>query len=319
MTTAFTATPGVDVISTNVDIPTLGVLAVNAFVLHGAEPVLVDTGTGAEAAEFMKEASPSVIDPAELRWIWLTHTDFDHIGSLHTLLEMNPDLRVITSFAGVGIMGVSPAPLPMDRVYLINPGQSVAVGYRQLTAVKPPIFDNPITTGFVDDRTGILFSSDCFGGLLTDVPQDAADLDTEALRAGQVRGRRSTRRGSTGSTVSLRTFARRRPGPRTEDGVQQPPPPGARQPCSTSAWSRWRWRRTPSPSWAPIKPSSTPCWPAWATPPPEEAADPVTPWAAEGWSSRAITPSAARRRDPRPLGCWRLVGAAPRGCRSGRG
>ena len=32
----------------------------------------------------------SVIDPGELRWIWLTHTDFDHIGSLATLLDANP-------------------------------------------------------------------------------------------------------------------------------------------------------------------------------------------------------------------------------------
>jgi hypothetical protein len=34
------------VITTTVDIPALGSPAVNAFVLHGAEPVLVDTGTG---------------------------------------------------------------------------------------------------------------------------------------------------------------------------------------------------------------------------------------------------------------------------------
>ena len=105
MTSTFTAAPGLDVITTAVDIPTLGTLAVNAFVLHGAEPILVDTGVGSEAPEFMKELS-SVIDPADIRWIWLTHTDFDHIGSLRTLLEMNPNLRVITSFAGVGIMGV---------------------------------------------------------------------------------------------------------------------------------------------------------------------------------------------------------------------
>jgi flavorubredoxin len=185
MTTAFTAAPGVDVIATSVDIPTLGLLAVNAFVLHGDEPILVDTGTGAEASDFMTELA-SVIDPADLRWIWLTHTDPDHIGSLMTLLAVNPKLRVITSFAGVGIMGVSSTPLPMDRVYLINPGQSLTVGDRRLTAVKPPIFDNPITTGFVDDRTGILFSSDCFGALLTKVPETAADLDTDELRGGQV-------------------------------------------------------------------------------------------------------------------------------------
>lgn len=186
MTTCFTATPGVDVITTTAEIPALGSLAINAFVVHGAEPILVDTGTVAGAPEFMT-ALESVIDPADLRWIWLTHTDFDHIGSFATLLGSNPHLRVITSFLGVGIMGLSATPLPMDRVHLVNPGQSVTVGDRRLTAVKPPVYDNPITTGFVDDKSGILFSSDCFGALLPAVPHDASDLDAATLQAGQVR------------------------------------------------------------------------------------------------------------------------------------
>ncbi len=185
-TTCFVAAPGVDVITTTADIPALGSIAINAFVLHGAEPVLVDTGTVAGTAEFMTTLA-SVIDPLALRWIWLTHTDFDHIGSLATLLEANPDLRVLTSFLGVGIMGLSSAPLPMDRVHLINPGQSIDIADRRLTAVKPPLFDNPITTGVLDDRSGILFSSDCFGALLPEIPRDAAQLDTEVLQAGQVR------------------------------------------------------------------------------------------------------------------------------------
>ena len=186
MTTCFTATDGVDVISTTADIPTLGSLAINAFVLHGTEPILVDTGTVVGVAEFMA-ALESVIDPAALRWIWLTHTDFDHIGALAVLLEAHPHLRVITSFLGVGIMGLSSTPLPMDRVHLLNPGQTITVGDRRLTAVKPPVYDNPITTGFVDHRTGILFSSDCFGALLPEVPQHAAELDAVTLQRGQVR------------------------------------------------------------------------------------------------------------------------------------
>ena len=186
MTTCFTAMPGVDVITTTADIPALGSLAINAFVLHGTEPILVDTGTVAGGPDFMRVLA-SVIDPVELRWIWLTHTDFDHIGSLATLLSANPRLRVITSFLGVGIMGLSSSPLPMDRVHLINHGQSLTLSDRRLTAVKPPVYDNPITTGFVDDRSGILFSSDCFGALLPAVPHDAADLDTDQLQAGQVR------------------------------------------------------------------------------------------------------------------------------------
>jgi len=78
------------------------------------------------------------------------------------------------------------APLPMDRVHLVNPGQKITVGDRTLTAMKPPAFDNPSTTGFYDDKSGALFSSDCFGALLSEVPQNAADLSDKDLREGQV-------------------------------------------------------------------------------------------------------------------------------------
>ena len=159
-------------------------MPVNAFVLHGAEPVLVDTGIVVEREEFMT-ALRSVIDPGDLRWIWLTHPDFDHIGSLAPLLDAYPDIRVITTFLGVGILSLF-APLPMDRVHLVNPGEKITIGERTLTAVKPPAFDNPSTTGFVDDRSGALFSSDCFGALLAAVPESAADLADEELRQGQV-------------------------------------------------------------------------------------------------------------------------------------
>jgi len=184
--TTYRAAAGIDVLTSSFQVPGMGFVPINAFVLDGAEPVLVDTGSGVESDEFMT-ALRSVIDVDDIRWIWLTHTDFDHIGSLHRLLEENARLRVITTFLGVGIMGLSSTPLPMDRVHLINPCQSLTLSDRRLTAVKPPVYDNPITTGFVDDRTGILFSSDCFGALLPAVPHDAADLDTDQLQAGQVR------------------------------------------------------------------------------------------------------------------------------------
>ena len=180
----YQAAPDVDVVTSTANVAGFGNLAINAFVIHAAEPVLVDTGAVRESDEFMT-ALASVIDPADLRWIWLTHTDFDHIGSLHRLLEQNEHHRVITRVLGVGIMGLAD-PLPMDRVYLVNPGQSVDVGDRTLTAVRPPAFDNPITAGLHDDRSGILFSSDCFGALLEDeVPERAEDVSADALRAGQ--------------------------------------------------------------------------------------------------------------------------------------
>lgn len=184
MVNSYTVAPDIEILTSNFPIPGYGLVPVNAFVIKGSEPILVETGAAIQSAEFM-QALRAVIDPADLKWIWLSHTDFDHIGSLHQLLAENPGLRVITTFLGMGIMGLT-APLPPDRVYFVNPGEKVTLGNRTLTAVKPPVFDNPCTTGFYESASGVLFSSDCFGALLQTVPQSAADLSEGDLRDGQV-------------------------------------------------------------------------------------------------------------------------------------
>ncbi len=184
MISSYKAASDIEVVTSSFPIPGMGFVPINAFVLKGPEPILVDTGSVVDSAEFLP-ALRSVIDPADLKWIWLTHTDFDHTGSLHALLTENPQIRVITTFLGVGIMSLTTAPLPMDRVYLVNPGQKITLGGRTLAAIKPPVFDNPSTTGFYEEKSGVLFSSDCFGALLAEVPQSAADLADRDLREGQ--------------------------------------------------------------------------------------------------------------------------------------
>ena len=160
--------------------PGIGFLPVNAFVLHAAEPVVVDTGLGLPDRDFIATLG-SVIDPADVRWIWLTHPDRDHTGGLFDLLDAAPHARVVTTFLGVGIMSTE-RPLPMDRVYLLNPGQSLDVGDRTLRAFRPPLFDNPATVGFYDDGHGRCFSSDCFGAALA-----TADLACRDRRAARYR------------------------------------------------------------------------------------------------------------------------------------
>jgi flavorubredoxin len=184
MVTSYTAAPDIEVLTSDFPIPGFGLVPINSFVLKGSQPILVDTGAVVQSGEFMP-ALRSVIDPSDLEWIWITHTDFDHMGSLHQLLAEYPQIKVMTTFLGVGIMSLA-APLPLDRVRLVNPGEKVTVGDRTLTAVRPPAFDNPSTTGFYDDRSGAFFSSDCFGALLSAVPQSAADLSDSDLLDGQV-------------------------------------------------------------------------------------------------------------------------------------
>lgn len=168
-----------DVITTLYPVPGLGFVPINAFVLHAQEPVLVDTGP-IMLRDLYFDAIGQLIDLDDLRWIYLTHADPDHVGCLREVLAAAPKARVITTFLGVGRLGLY-APMSPERVYLLNPGQQISVGDRELSAIEPPTFDAPETTAFVDSKTHTLFSSDCFGGVLAEPAEHAAEIPATAL------------------------------------------------------------------------------------------------------------------------------------------
>jgi len=174
--------PDVHVLPTSFTIPGAGVLTINAYVLHAEEPVLVDSGLAADGEEFIA-ALASVIDPRTIKWVWLTHDDADHTGNLQRVLELAPEARLATQAFSAMRMG-SWWPVPFDRVHAIRPGDRLDVGDRTLTAVQPPLYDNPMSTGLVDGQTGSLFSVDSFGGIIPEATQDAAEIPEEALTGG---------------------------------------------------------------------------------------------------------------------------------------
>ena len=178
------AVPGVDVLTSDVEIPGLGHLPINAFVLHGAEPVLVDTGSVIQREEF--STALRVRDRRRRPAVDLAHP--------HRLRPHRSARRAARGEPGPA----GDHHVPRRRHHgpvrsaadgpgeLREPGESIVLGDRTLTAVKPPAFDNPITVGFHDDRTGALFSSDCFGALLGALPDRATDLSEAELRDGQM-------------------------------------------------------------------------------------------------------------------------------------
>ena len=182
MDAPYQAAPDVHVLPTTVPLPGVGVLPVNAYVLHAQEPVLVDTGMGADGEQFI-DALASIIDPGALRWVWLTHDDADHTGSIQQVLALAPHARLVTH-AMSALRMASWWPVPLDRVHAIRAGDRLAVGDRTLRAVPPPLYDNPMSTGLLDEATGALFSVDSFGALLPEATQDAADVPEDVLAGG---------------------------------------------------------------------------------------------------------------------------------------
>jgi glyoxylase-like metal-dependent hydrolase (beta-lactamase superfamily II) len=179
------AAPGVHVIPAYLPVPGMGVIPASSFVLEAREPVLVDTGPGGLPAGAYQAALESVVDPADLRWLWLTHTDPDHTGALAWLLDAAPNVRVITTFLGAAKLSMS-IPVPLDRCWFANPGDRVSVGDRSLLAMRPPSFDAPETTAVLDDSTGTLFCADTFGALLAAPAERAEDVPAADLADGLV-------------------------------------------------------------------------------------------------------------------------------------
>lgn len=173
---------GITVLPAYLPVPGMGVLPAHAFLVDGPEPMLVDTGPGGAEAGFRAGLS-TVVDPTAIRWIWLTHTDPDHVASLAWLLDAAPDAKIITTYLAVGKLGMQ-MPVPMDRLWWVNPGTTIEVNGRRLEALRPPSFDAPETTAFCDHTSGTLFSADSFGALLQSPASDAGDIAQSDLADG---------------------------------------------------------------------------------------------------------------------------------------
>ncbi len=162
-------------------VPGLGLLAVNSFVIKAKEPILVDTGLGALEPQFLQTLG-GIIDPTDLKWIWLSHMDPDHLGNLRAVLDLAPNAKVVTNFLGMGKMGL--VGLPVDRVHLLGEGAVLDAGDRRIVPIRPPYYDAPETMGFFDTKSRAFFSADAFGALLEAPAENAGEVNEIALRDG---------------------------------------------------------------------------------------------------------------------------------------
>ncbi len=165
-------------------VPGMGVLPVNSFLLSGTEPMLVDTGLSALSDEFVA-ALGRCVAPEDLRWIWLSHTDADHIGNVRKILDVAPNATVVTNFLGAGKMGMMGG-YDLSRVRVLDPDEVFEASDRRFHQVRPPYYDAPETMGFFDEADRVLFSADAFGALLPEPVNCVEALPNDTLREGLV-------------------------------------------------------------------------------------------------------------------------------------
>jgi flavorubredoxin len=154
----------------------------NSMVILGREPVIVDTGTPANRSQWMEDVF-SLVEPADVRWVFLSHDDVDHSGNLDEVLTACPNAQLVCSWAMVERHS-NCFSFPLDRCRWIMHDESFDVGDRRLHAVRPPVFDSPTTRGLFDPSTGVYWAVDTFATPLPDPKLAIADLDPEFWQFG---------------------------------------------------------------------------------------------------------------------------------------
>jgi flavorubredoxin len=155
-------------------------LPVNSLVIRGEQPVIVDTGAPMHHDVWI-EKTFSVVEPQDVRWIFLSHDDGDHTGALLDVLELCPNATLVANFFIVERLALEKPALPPERMRWIEPGGSFDAGDRTLHLFRPPIFDGPTTRGLYDSATAATWIVDTFACLVPGAVYDVHDVPRDLV------------------------------------------------------------------------------------------------------------------------------------------
>jgi flavorubredoxin len=153
---------------------------INSMVIRGAEPVIVDTGTPANRKQWLQDVF-SLVEPKDVRWVFLSHDDVDHTGNLDEVMTACPNATLVCNWAMVERY-TNCFDFPLERCRWVMDTESFDVGDRTLHALRPPVFDSPTTRGLYDPKTKLYWAVDTFATPLPDPQMGIADLDEEFWR-----------------------------------------------------------------------------------------------------------------------------------------
>ncbi len=159
-------------------------VALNSMVIRGAEPVVVDTGAAEHREHFFHDLF-GLVDPEDIRWVFISHDDIDHTGNLNELMELAPRATLVINWFMTERLGESLRVHP-GRWRWIGDGDSLDVGDRTLYTVRPPIFDSPTSRGIYDPKSQIYWASDSFAAPMPTPVRRLTEVDREVWTEGMV-------------------------------------------------------------------------------------------------------------------------------------
>ncbi|MEO1506498.1 MAG: diflavin flavoprotein [Cyanobacteria bacterium J06633_23] len=149
----------------------------NSYLVRGEKTALIDT-SHAKFQRLYMDALTGLIDPTEIDYIVISHTEPDHSGLMKDVLDLAPQAVVVG--AKVAVKFLEDLVHQPFQSQLVKSGDTLDLGKGHvLEFVSAPNLHWPDTIFTFDQKTGILYTCDAFGAhYCTD---DVFDEDLEAL------------------------------------------------------------------------------------------------------------------------------------------
>lgn len=133
-------------------------LSLNAFLLRDRDTALIDTGA-VPTKEAVLQNIKEVADPSDIRYVVITHGCVDHVGGLSKILEIAPNVEVVTSEIGAKLLplyGMQP------RTKIVKDGDSLSLGKKKLRFIYAPYLDRMDSMFIYEENDKVLFTADAF-------------------------------------------------------------------------------------------------------------------------------------------------------------
>lgn len=158
------------------------VVHMNSMVIRAAEPVIVDTGVASNRDRYLEDVF-GLVEPDDVRWVFISHEDIDHLGNVEALFAVCPNATLVASWFLCERLGQELTVAP-TRWRWVGDGESFDVGDRTLAAIRPPLYDSPTTRGLFDPVTGVYWASDCYACPVGTPMEFTDELDPDEWAAG---------------------------------------------------------------------------------------------------------------------------------------
>lgn len=133
----------------------------NTYLVRAGKTVLIDTLKAPYTGEFIKKIQ-ALLEGRKLDYLVVNHMEPDHSGSIRLVREIWPEVTIIGNKTTFDMManfyGIT------GNTHTVKDGDTLDIGGKTLRFYLTPMLHWPETMMTFDEKEGILFSGDAFGG-----------------------------------------------------------------------------------------------------------------------------------------------------------